>query len=142
MTSSVFSSLFNLLDSSSINEIASRLGEPGHAVSRGLESTTAALISSLAERSSDHTSMSQIFRLVNEAPSDVNVSNIAGAVADSGEVSADTSSLLDSGKQLLTVAFGRNQSSILDAIGRSAGLRRSSATSLVGMVAPLLITAL
>jgi outer membrane protein OmpA-like peptidoglycan-associated protein len=142
MTSSLLYSLFNLLDSSSINEIASRLAEPGHAVSRGLESATAALISSLAERSSDHTSMSQMFRLVNEAPSDVNVSNIARAVTDSGEVSPATSSLLDTGKQFLTVAFGRNQSSILDAIGRSSGLRRDSVTSLVGIVAPLLMTAL
>ena len=142
MTSSVFYSLFNLLDSSSINEIASRLGEPGHVVSRGLESTTAALINSLAERSGDQDSMRQIFRLVTEAPADVNVSNIARAVTDPGEVSAADSSVLDSGKQFLTVAFGRNQSSILDAIGRSAGLRRSSVTSLVGIVAPLLITAL
>src|SRR5690348_594840 len=106
MTSSVFSSLFNLLDSSSINEIASCFNEPGHAVSRGLESTIAALISSLAERSSDHTSMSQIFSLVNEAPSDVNVSNIARAATGSGEVSAADSSLIDSGKKILTLAFG------------------------------------
>jgi OOP family OmpA-OmpF porin len=142
MTSSVFSSLFNLLDSSSINEIAARLGEPGHAVSRGLESTTAALISSLAERSSDPHSMRQIFGLVNEAPSDVNVSNIARAATASGEVSAATSSLLDSGNKVLTLAFGRNDSSILDAIGRAAGLRRSSVISLVSMVASLLLTAL
>jgi OOP family OmpA-OmpF porin len=140
MAASVFSSLFSLLDSSRINEIAGRLGEPGQAVSRGLESSTASLISSLAGRSSDPNSMSQIFNLVAHAPSEINVSNLASAVT--GEASASTSSLLDSGKKFLSLAFGANQSSIVDAIGRSAGLRGSSATSLVSMAAPLLMTAL
>jgi OOP family OmpA-OmpF porin len=142
MAASVFSPLFSLLDSSSINEIAGRLGEPGQAVSRGLESSTASLISSLAGRSSDPNTMSQIFDLVTHAPSDVNVSNLASTVTGSGETSASTSSLLDSGKKFLSLAFGTSQSSILDAIGRSAGLRGSSATSLVSIAAPLLMTAL
>jgi len=142
MATSVFSSLFNLLDSSSINEIAGRLGEPGQAVSRGLESSTAVLISSLAGRSSDPNSMDQIFGLVAQAPSDANVSNLASAVTGSRDASASTSALLDSGKKFLSLAFGGNRSSILDAIGRSAGLRASSATSLVSMTAPLLMTAL
>jgi outer membrane protein OmpA-like peptidoglycan-associated protein len=140
MSASVFSSLFNLLDSSSINEIAGRLGEPGQAVSRGLESSTASLISSLAGRSSDPNSMSQIFDLVTHAPSGINVSNLASAVT--GEASASTSSLLDSGRKFLSLAFGANESSVVDAIGRSAGLRGSSATSLVSMATPLLMTAL
>jgi OOP family OmpA-OmpF porin len=142
MSASVFSSLFNLLDSSSINEIAGRLGEPGQAVSRGLESSTASLISSLAGRSSDPNSMSQIFDLVAHAPSEINVSNLASAVTGSGDASASTASLLDSGKKFLSLAVGANQSSFVDAISRSAVLRGSSATSLVSIAAPLLMTAL
>jgi len=142
MTSSVFSSLFNLLDSSSINEIAARLGEPGQAVSRGLESTTAALIISLAGRSSDANSMSKIFRLITQAPSDQNVSNLASAVTDSGEVSAVTSSILDSGKKFVSLTFGKDRPTILNAIGGSAGLRGISVTRLVNITAPLLMTAL
>ena len=142
MATSVFSSLFNLLDTTGINEIAARLDEPRQAVSRGLESTTASLISSLARRSSDSNSMSQIFRLISQTPSDVNVSNLASAVTCSGAASSVTSSLMDSGEKFLSLVFGGNQSSILDAIGRSAGLRSSSVTSLVGMAAPLLMIAL
>ena len=142
MAASVFSPLYNLLDSCSINEIAGRLGEPGQAVSRGLESSTASLISCLAARSSDPHSMSQIFDLVTHAPTEINVSNLTSAVLSSGEASAFTSSLLDSGKKFLSLAFGTNESSILDAIGRSAGLRGSSATSLTSIAAPLLMTAL
>jgi OmpA-OmpF porin, OOP family len=142
MATSVFSSLFNMLDSSSINEIASRLAESGQAVSRGLEASTASLISCLAGRSSDPASMNQIFRLITEAPSDLNVSNLASAVTGSGGASSTTASLLDSGKNILNLACGSNQSSILAAIGKSTGLRASSVTSLLSMAAPLLMTAL
>ena len=142
MATSVFSSLFNMLDSSSINEIASRLAEPGHAVSRGLEASTASLISSLAGRSSDPASMNHMFRLITEAPSELNVSNLASAVTGSGGASSTTASLLDSGKKILSLAFGGDRSSILSAIGKSAGLRASSVPSLLSMAAPLLMTAL
>jgi OmpA-OmpF porin, OOP family len=138
----LLSSLFNLLDSSSVNNIASRLGEPGQAVTRGLESTTASLVSGLAARSSDPTSMGQIFGMMQQAPSDVNVPNLIGSVLGSGGMSSATSSLLDSGKKLLSLAFGGNQASIIDGIARSAGLRGGSLTSLMTMAAPLLMSAL
>jgi OmpA-OmpF porin, OOP family len=142
MATSVLSSLFNLLDSKSITDIAKRLGEPATGVSRGLEASTASLISCLAARSGDPASLSQIFRLVTQAPSELNVSNLAGAVTGSGGASANTSSLMDSGKKFVSLAFGRNQPSILDAIGRSAGLGAPSVTSLLSLAGPLLITAL
>ena len=142
MATSVFSSLFNMLDSSNINEIASRLAEPGQAVARGLEGSTASLISCLAGRASDPASMNHIFRLAAEAPSDLNVSNLAGAVTGSGGASSTTTSLLDSGKKILYLAFGSDQSSILSAIGKSAGLRASSVTSILSMAAPLLMVGL
>lgn len=142
MATSVLSSIFNLVDSKSISNIASRLGEPERAVSRGLESATAALVNSLAQRSTDPVSMSQIFRLISQTPSDVNVSDLASAVSGSGQASSATVSLLDSGKKFLWQTFGGDESSILDAIGRSAGLRMTSIASLVSLAAPLLMSAL
>jgi len=142
MAASVFSSLFNLLDTSSINEIAARLGESGQAVSRGLELSTASLISGLASRSGNPNGMSQMFDLVTNAPSDVGVSNLASTVTGYGDASSFSSSPLESGKKFLSLAFGGSHGSILDAIGRSAGLRNSSAAQLVSISVPLLMTAL
>lgn len=48
-------------------------------------------------------------------PSNVNVSDLTGAVSDPSRASSATSSLLDSGKKFLSLAFGGNQSSIFDA---------------------------
>jgi OOP family OmpA-OmpF porin len=142
MPSSVFSSLFSTFDLRTIGEIASRLGEPKQAVTQGLESSTACLLGGLANKAGDSTWMSQIFKLVSQAPSNINVSELTGSVTDPSRASSTTSSLLDSGKKFLSLAFGGNQSSIFDAVGRSTGLRSGVVSSLMSMAAPMMMTAL
>ena len=142
MASSIISSLFSSIDSRAIGEIASRFGQPREAVSQGLGSSTACLLSGLANKAGDSTSMSQLFKLVSNAASNVNVSDLTNAVSDPGRASSATSSLLDSGKQFLSLAFGGNQSSIFDAVGKSSGLRSGVVSSLMSMAAPLMMSAL
>src|SRR5580765_5508506 len=142
MPSSIFSSLFSTFDSRSIGDIASRFGEPKQAVSQGLESSTACLLAGLANKAGDSTWMSQLFDLVSHAPANVNVSDVTGAVTDPSRASSAISSLLDSGKNFLSLAFGGNQSSIFDAVARSTGLRTGVISSLMSMAAPLMMSAL
>jgi OmpA-OmpF porin, OOP family len=142
MPSSIFSSLFNTFDSRSIGEIASSLGEPKQAISQGLESSTACLLGGLANKAGDSTWMNQLFKLVSDAPANVNASDLTGAITNPSRASSATSSLLDSGKKFLSLAFGGNQSSIFDAVGRSTGLRSGAVSSLMSMAAPLMMTGL
>jgi OOP family OmpA-OmpF porin len=142
MPSSIFSSLFSTFDSRTIGEMASRFGQPKEAVAQGLESSTACLLSGLANKAGDSTWMSQLFKLVSNAPSNVDVSDLTSAVADPVRASSATSSLLDSGKKFLSLAFGGNQSSIFDAVGKSTGLRSGVVSSLMSMAAPLMMSAL
>jgi OOP family OmpA-OmpF porin len=142
MPSSVLSSLFSTLDSRSIGEIASRFGVPTETLSQGLESSTASLLGGLANNAGDPTWTSKLFNLVSQAPSNVNVSDLAGAVTDPSRASSATSSLLNSGKKLLSLAFGGNQSSIFDAVGSATGLRSGVVSSLMSMAAPLLMSGL
>lgn len=142
MTSSIFSSLLSTVDTRRVDEIASHLGESPEAVSHGLEATTASLIGGLANKAGDSNWMNQIFKLVSQAPAEVNVSDLANSITDPRRGSAVSSSLLNSGKSFLSMIFGSNQSSILDAIGRSTGLRSSIISSLMSMAAPLLMSAL
>jgi OOP family OmpA-OmpF porin len=139
---SVLSSLFSTLDSRSIGEIASRFGVPEQAVSQGLETSTATLLGGLANKAGDSAWMSQLFKLVSQAPSNVNVGDVASAAIDPSRASSVAASLLESGKRFLGLAFGGNQSSIFDAVARSAGLRSGIVSSLMGMAAPLMMTAL
>jgi OmpA-OmpF porin, OOP family len=142
MPSSIFSSLFSTFDSRTIGEIASRFGESKTAVSQGLESSTACLLGGLANKAGDSNWMSQLFKLVSQAPSNVNASDLTSAIADPSRVSSATSSLLDSGKKFLNLALGGNQSSIFDTVARSTGLRSDVVSSLMSMAAPLMMTTL
>lgn len=128
------------MDSSSIDDIASRLGESRQSVSRGIETSTATLMDGMAHRAGDSTWMSQIHNLFSQAPSDINVSNLATAAATPGTASGGTASILDSGKRLLSSVFGGNQSLVTEAIARGSGLRSGSASILMTLAAPLLMT--
>jgi outer membrane protein OmpA-like peptidoglycan-associated protein len=88
------------------------------------------------------TFMSGLFKLVSQAPSNINVSDLMGAVTDPSRASSSTSSLLSSGQKLLSLAFGGHQSSIIDAIGGSSGLRPGIVTGLMSMAAPMMMSAL
>jgi len=142
MPSSIFSSLFSTFDSRTIGEIASRFGESKEAISQGLESSSACLLGGLANKAGDSSWMSQLFKLVSQAPSTVNASDLTSAVTDPSRASSTASSLLDSGEKFLSLAFGGNQSSIFDTVARSAGLRSGVVSSLMSMAAPLMMTAL
>ncbi len=142
MPSSMVSSLLSTFDSRNIGEIASRFGQPKEAVSNSLESSTACLLGALANKAGDSTSMSELFKLVSQAPSNVNASDLMEAVTDPSRASSATSSLLSSGQKLLSLAFGGHQSSIIDAIGKSYGLRSGIVTGLMSMAAPMMISSL
>jgi OOP family OmpA-OmpF porin len=142
MPSSIVSSLLSTFDSRNISEIASHFCQPKEAVSKGLESSSACLLAALANKAGDTTWISGLFKLVSQAPSNVNVSDFMGAVTDPSRASSATSSILSSGQKLLSLAFGGHQSSIIDAIGGSSGLRPGIVTGLMSMAAPMMISAL
>ncbi len=142
MPSSTVSSLLSTFDSRSIGEIASRFGQSKEAVSQAMESSSACLLGALANKAADSTWMSELFKLVSQAPSHVNMSDLMGAVTDPSRASSATSSLLNSGQKLLSLAFGGRQSSITDAIGASSGLRPGIVTGLMSMAAPMMMSAL
>jgi OmpA-OmpF porin, OOP family len=139
MPSSIVSPLLSTFDSGGISEIASRFGQSKEAISKGLDSSTASLLGALANKAGNSTWMSELFKLVSQAPSNINVYDLMGAVTDPNRVSPDTSSLLSSGQKLLSLAFGSQQSSIVDAIGRSSGLRPGIVTGLMSMAAPMML---
>jgi outer membrane protein OmpA-like peptidoglycan-associated protein len=142
MSSSILNSLSSTLDARAVGEIASRLGEPYQAVSQGLEYSTAALVGALSNKAGNSAWINELHQFLSAAPSSVNASELAAAVTGSGQAPAATESLLDSGKKFLSLAFGGKQSSIIDALTSSTGLRSGVVSSLMTMAAPLLMTTL
>ena len=138
MPSSLFSAVQGLLEPRIVADIASRLGDPEAAVSRGFESSIASVIGGLANKVGDGSVMRQIFDLVSGAPSDLNVSNLAGAITATGSGSP----LLDAGNKFLSLIFGGSQSAVADAAAKASGLRSSSMSTIMSLAAPLLMTVL
>jgi OmpA-OmpF porin, OOP family len=142
MTSSLFSGLFDMLDSRSLDDLASQLGESRQGVSRGMESSAASLIDGLGHHAGDSGRMSQIYNLVSQAPSELDISNLALAATGAGTVPASTTSVLDSGKRFLSQVFGGNQSFVTQSIAHSSGLRLASTSALMSLAASLLMSSL
>lgn len=142
MSSPVFSSLFSALDSRATGDMASQLGAPEHAVSKAWETSNASLLVALANKVGDSGWMNRIFDLVSGAPASVNVSEVASGVMDPSRASPATASLLDSGKNFLSLGFGGIQSSISEAVAKFCGLQPGAVSRLMSIAAPLMMTAL
>jgi outer membrane protein OmpA-like peptidoglycan-associated protein len=117
--------------------LASRLQEPATNVRDGLENSATTILASLASKSSDSGFMSQIFGMIT-SPAASGISNSLATLASSGQ----TGSIGELAQKFLSLLFGGQLSSISSAIGGAAGLKPSSAQSLMSMAAPLVIGAL
>jgi len=127
----------NLLDmvkshvsSSLVDKAAGLLGESPEAVSKGLLGSSGALLSGLASKLSNKDTAGQIFDNLGSG----NVLNSLGQqLAGGNETVKFLSNGLESAKGLL----GDNTDSVLGAISSASGLRAESASSLLGMAAPM-----
>jgi outer membrane protein OmpA-like peptidoglycan-associated protein len=96
----------------------------------------------MANKADDSAWMSELFKLASSGPSKVNATQLVSAVVNPGSASYATSSLLDSGKKLLSFAFGDNRSAIFETVGGSTGLGSGVVSSLMTIAAPLMMNAL
>ena len=141
MAASIVESVMSFLGPQVVGPLASRLGESTDTVQRGLQSSSAAMLSGLAAKADEPGFISQIFGLI------TNPANDAGALSSftSSLGSATTgtaSSLTDLGSRFLSSIFGARESAVADAIGQTSGLPSSKAMSLLTMAAPLVLGAL
>jgi OmpA-OmpF porin, OOP family len=132
MADSLFSSLKEMLDKRTVGAIAGSLGQPEQSVSRGMESSIAALLSGLATKAGDNGAFR---KLLDSAPSgDTSWSDIASGVSDPG------STLITGGKRLLADLFGAREGTVVNEIGRDTGLGTGIASTLMATLAPLVVS--
>lgn len=137
MASSLWTTLTGMLNPQSVSDVASQLGESEQAVSRGLETSLAAVVTGVANKVREPGARGQIFDLVQGAPAGaMDLSSLAGSTSTGG------SSVIDMGRRLLSSVFGSSQNAVASAVGQSAGLSESAASRLLGMAAPLVLGAL
>ncbi|MEZ5357005.1 MAG: OmpA family protein [Bryobacteraceae bacterium] len=128
-------SLMNMVDANTLGALAGNLGEPQGAVESALKTGAAAIMGSIGQRAGDTSFLSSVLGLLNNPALSPDLLGNIGSLLG-GSAGPAVSGL---GSQFLGLLFGSQQSSIADMIGRAAGMKGSSASSLLSMAAPLVM---
>jgi len=129
---SLISELFSTIDRGALSGIAQKLGEPEQSVSRGLQSSMAATLGGLATQSENPSALRRLLDLVPSG--DLSLTNAIGAIGD------PNSSLLTTGKHLLSSLFGTSEGTVTSALSTHTGLRSGVMSTLMSCAAPLVMS--
>ena len=131
--SSLLDSVKDRISPDVVRALASNLGESTDSVQRGLQTTSAAMLTTLASKAQDSGFLSQLMNLISTS----GVGNAMSAAAGAG--GSITSTASQAGSRFLNLIFGGNLSSIQSKIAEVSGLRPSSAGSILASAAPMVL---
>src|SRR5215469_676818 len=134
MAESLLTSLLQTLDTHSISQIASHVGESESSVSRGLESSTATVLAGMAAKSQDPGALRRVLDLLPGNLGDISWSNLAGAL------SSTAAPIIAIGNRMVSELFGSSSTTIASALGRQSGLAPGKASTLLAMAAPMVMS--
>ena len=133
MSDSMFGSLLNMLDKHTVGEVANALGQPQTSVARAMESSVATILGGIASKSEDPGGLQKMLDMVPSTGA-ISWSQIASSVAD------PNSSLMATGKRLLSTIFGGSEKAVTSGISRESGLPSGAIATLLSMAAPLVVS--
>jgi outer membrane protein OmpA-like peptidoglycan-associated protein len=135
MSASLVDGLTGLITPSVVSKAASMLGEPEAAIRMGISGTIPALLGGLASRADDPGFGKSLFALVQSTPGD------NGILSDVGNLfsAKGASPLMGNGGKLLALLLGSNTTSFTGTLARYAGVKNSTASTLLRGGAPLVL---
>lgn len=139
MSSTLLDSFRDLLTPDTVSSIASRFGETESSISRGLTGGFGAILLGLLNKTGDAGAMRDVHGLVTQAAADTDGQAEGGLTSP---LSGGTAALGTLGSRLLTMVFDGNSAAVSDAIGRTSGVKSSTAASLLSLLAPVALTIL
>lgn len=134
MADSMFGSLLNMLDKRSIGDVAHALGQPEQSVSRGMETSVAALLGGLASKSDDSGALRRIMDMASGTSGPVSWAQTAAGLMD------PNSPLIAAGKRLVPAIFGGAERDVTNAMGRESGLSAGAMSTLLSVAAPVVMS--
>lgn len=131
----------NLLDSINgifnndvIRKVASFLGESESGISRAVNAGVPSMLSGIMSSSKSDGGVN-LLNLSKEASNSGILNNLSGAFSGN-----DQSNLLNSGNNLLSGLFGNKTGGLTNVISNFAGIRSSSAKSILAVIAPIILS--
>jgi outer membrane protein OmpA-like peptidoglycan-associated protein len=138
MSASLLDSLTAFITPDLASRAASMLGESDSSIRKGLGGALPVLLSGLASRAGDPGFAGSLFDLVRSPANDDNVLNDVGGLLGSG-TSSPTMGL---GGKLVSMLFGGNTTNLASALAGYAGVKSSTASTLLNLAAPLVLAVL
>jgi len=136
MSTSLVGDLTDVFKSPALGEAAANLGESEGSVLRGFQTASAAILGGLAGNVGQSGLMKQVFDLVTGPFTDSKILDNVRSYFSGSSASAASAA---GGTQLLSTLFGGDQSRVTEKISQAAGLRPSSAATLMSMAAPVVL---
>ena len=124
------------LTGSVLDKISSFLGEDKGAISTGLGVALPSVLGGMANKATDINGAQTLLTALSSGNHDGSIFNSLGSLLGGGSA---TQGLLSSGSTTVNSLFGNKVSGIVDFIASHAGIKSSSASSLMSMAAPLLM---
>src|SRR5215469_14294029 len=116
MPDSYFSSLSSMLPSTAVQSIAGHFGVPERTILGGVQSSIAAIVGGLAERSNDKAFVGQVVQLASSTPE-----NAVSSALSSDVLTNPNSYSVSGSNQLLSSLFGGRLGSLANALGGQTG---------------------
>jgi len=139
MSATLLESLSGLITPDLISKAAVAFGDNEAAVGKGIGAALPLLLGSVANRASDTNFASSLFNLVRDPANDGSMlTNLAGLLGPG----ASSSPMMELGSKLLSLLFGNNLSSLGNSIAGYAGVKPATASSMLSMAAPLVLSVL
>jgi outer membrane protein OmpA-like peptidoglycan-associated protein len=137
MSISLLESLRESFPADVIERAASIVDESPASTTKAVNATLPVMLGGLVDRADDPNVLASLVALLRQVGSDSDALRSPAAMLD-GLQGTDTAAG-DVGESMMATIFGGRLAAVSDAIGSFAGIRGSSARSILGMVAPLLL---
>jgi OmpA-OmpF porin, OOP family len=118
-----------------VTKASSVYGESESAVTKGLGAVLPTVLGALAGKATDRSLMSRVFDMAKDPAVETNVGNISNLVGTS-PLSTPGMSL---GNRFLSMLFGGNTESLDRAVSNYAGVKPSTASSMISLAGPLVL---
>ncbi|MGH8242388.1 MAG: DUF937 domain-containing protein [Steroidobacteraceae bacterium] len=135
MAASLLDGLIGLITPDVVGKASSMLGEPESAMRKGIGGTLPTVLSGIAGRADDSSFTSSLFEMVRSPANDGSILNDVGGLLGA----SSTSPAMGLGGKLLGSLFGGGTSTFTNALAGYAGVKTSTATTLLNFVAPLVL---
>jgi len=119
-----------------LGKIAGFLGEEKSGITSAVGSSLPSLLLGLIKKGTEPGGADNLVGMLQEGKHDGGILDNLGSVLDGGSVTTD---LLSSGKGLLASIFGDKAGGLGDMIASASGIRKESGSSLLGLLAPIVM---